>query len=57
MDAARAVDGLAERGVRAGALDATTLRLVTHHDVSAEECRRAADALRDVLSEPEVAAA
>jgi len=40
---------LAARGVLASAMDAVTLRLVTHHDVSAEDCGRAADALRAVV--------
>lgn len=57
VDAARAVADLAEHGVRAGALGATTLRLVTHLDVSTDDCHRAADALRDVLGQPDVIAA
>jgi threonine aldolase len=43
------VSALAERGVRATAMDATTLRVVTHHDVSREECRRAATILEQTL--------
>jgi len=48
-DAPKAVAALAARGVLASAMDAATLRLVTHRDVSAEDCRRAADALVAVL--------
>jgi threonine aldolase len=51
LDAAAAVAGLAEHGVAAGAMDARTLRLVTHHDVDEDACRRAADALRRVLAD------
>jgi threonine aldolase len=40
---------LRERGVLAGAMDARTLRLVTHRDVSGEDCERAADAIEKVL--------
>jgi hypothetical protein len=31
-------------------MDATTIRLVTHHDVSRADCELAAAALRDVLA-------
>ncbi len=41
---------LAARGVLASAMDASTLRLVTHHDVSRADCERAADALAAVLA-------
>jgi threonine aldolase len=51
IDAAAAVAGLAERGVVAGAMDPRTLRLVTHPDVDEAACRKAADALRQVLQE------
>ncbi len=50
VDAPAAVAALAERGVRAGAMDPTTLRLVTHPDVSTEDCRGAASALAEVLA-------
>jgi threonine aldolase len=40
---------LAERGVLAIAMDARTLRLVTHRDVSEADCARAAEALSAVL--------
>jgi threonine aldolase len=40
---------LAEAGVRAVAMDQRTLRLVTHHDVSAAECERAAAIVGRVL--------
>ena len=51
VDAPAAVEGLAARGVRAGAMDARTLRLVTHPDVDDADCDKAADALRSVLGE------
>jgi len=41
---------LAERGILAGAMDASTLRLVSHNDVSRFDCERAADVLVAVLS-------
>ena len=50
IDAAAVSAGLFERGVLAGAMDARTLRMVTHPDVSEEQCRTAADALRAMLS-------
>jgi threonine aldolase len=53
MEGDRAVEvaaALAARGVRASAMDASTLRLVTHNDVSRADCERAADALAAVLS-------
>ena len=40
---------LEERGVLGIAMDARTLRLVTHRDVDAEECGLAAAAIEDVL--------
>jgi threonine aldolase len=49
-DAPAAVAALRERGVLATAMDARTLRLMTHHDVSREDCVRAAAALGEVLS-------
>jgi threonine aldolase len=49
-DAPAAVAALRERGVLATAMDARTLRLMTHHDVSREDCTRAAAALGEVLS-------
>jgi threonine aldolase len=52
VDASAVVRRLAEHGLLAGAMDPGTLRLVTHADVSAEDCRRAADVLRRVLSAP-----
>ena len=36
-------------GVLATAMDARTLRVVTHHDVSREDCERAAAAIERVL--------
>jgi threonine aldolase len=50
VDSAAVVAGLAEAGIAAGAMDPRTLRLVTHPDVSVEDCRVAADALRRVLA-------
>jgi threonine aldolase len=44
------VSSLAAHGVLASAMDARTLRLVTHHDVSTGACERAAQALAAVLS-------
>jgi threonine aldolase len=41
---------LKERGVLATAMDRSTLRLVTHHDVSRADCERAANVVRSVLS-------
>ena len=51
VHAAAAIEGLARHGVRAGAMDARTLRLVTHPDVDDADCRAAAEALRSVLGE------
>jgi threonine aldolase len=43
--APEAVAALKQEGVLATAMDARTLRLVTHHDVSREDCERAAAAI------------
>lgn len=43
------VDRLAQEGVLCSAMDARTLRLVTHHDVDESACRQAAVALRAAL--------
>jgi threonine aldolase len=43
------VDALARRRILASAMDAVTLRLVTHRDVSRADCRRAAAAIEAVL--------
>jgi threonine aldolase len=51
VDSAQVCGRLRERGVLAAAMDRRTVRLVTHPDVTAEDCRRAADALRSVLAE------
>ena len=40
---------LRERGILASAMDARTLRVVTHHDVSREDCARAAAAIEQLL--------
>ena len=50
VDAPAIVARLREREVLAGAMDARTLRMVTHPDVSAEDCKTAADAIRSALS-------
>jgi threonine aldolase len=49
-DAPAAVAALRARDVLATAMDARTLRLMTHHDVSREDCARAAASLGEVLS-------
>jgi threonine aldolase len=41
---------LRTEGILGAAMDAVTLRFVTHHDVSGEDCRRAAAALRRLLA-------
>lgn len=50
VPAAAVVDALRARGVLAAAMDAGTVRLVTHGDVSSADCGHAADALRRVLA-------
>jgi threonine aldolase len=40
---------LKAEGILGAAMDATTLRLVTHHDVSREDCTRTAAVLRRIL--------
>jgi hypothetical protein len=40
---------LDRHGVLASAMDAVTLRLVTHRGVSRDDCRRAAEVLAAVL--------
>jgi threonine aldolase len=47
--APEAVAALKEEGVLATAMDARTLRLVTHHDVSRADCERAAAAIEQAL--------
>jgi threonine aldolase len=42
-------EALKQRGVLASAMDAATLRLVTHHDVSRADCEEAARMLAQVL--------
>ena len=49
QEAPAAVADLAERGVLAVAMDARTLRFVTHKDVSRADCRRAAKVIQHVL--------
>ena len=48
--AAAVASHLRDGGVLAGAMDAHTLRMVTHPDVSEADCRRAADVLRAALA-------
>ena len=50
VDAGAVARRLLDDGVLAGAMDARTLRLVTHPDVSEADCKRAADALRGSLA-------
>jgi len=47
--APEAVAALRQEGVLATAMDARTLRLVTHHDVSRQDCERAAAAIERAL--------
>ena len=44
------VQELARRQVLASAMDARTIRLVTHHDVSRADCEKAAATLAEILS-------
>jgi threonine aldolase len=44
------VAALRQRGVLASAMDAETLRLVTHRDVSRADCARAAEAIEQALA-------
>ena len=48
-DAPGVVGSLRARGLLATAMDARTLRLTTHHDVSRDDCERAASLLRETL--------
>jgi threonine aldolase len=48
--AADVVGALGARGILAGALGRHTLRIVTHNDVTSEDCERAASVLREVLA-------
>jgi threonine aldolase len=47
--AAEAAAALRKRGVLAAPMDQATLRFVTHHDVSRDDCVRAAAAIRESL--------
>jgi threonine aldolase len=49
LDAEAAVQALLARGVRMGAMDARTIRAVTHLDVSAAQVERALEAARGVF--------
>jgi threonine aldolase len=44
------VTAAARRGVRVTAMDAVTLRAVTHRDVSRDDCERAAEVLAELLA-------
>jgi threonine aldolase len=48
-DAAALVAGLKQNGVLASAIGPHAVRLVTHFDVSREDCERAAGVLRELL--------
>jgi threonine aldolase len=50
LDARAFVDRLLAHGVRMGAMNARTIRAVTHLDVSAEQIERTLDAARTVLA-------
>ena len=50
-DAANVVSQLRERGVVASAIGTNRVRLVTHYDVSLEQCERAAQILLETVSE------
>jgi threonine aldolase len=50
LPAAAVVARLRDAGVLVSAMDAATVRLVTHAGVSSDDCDRAADALRRVLA-------
>jgi threonine aldolase len=43
------VEALRTRGVLASAMDARTLRLVTHKDVSRSDCERAGELIAETL--------
>ena len=49
MDAPKLTLSLEEEGVMAVPLDRTRIRLVTHYDVSREDCLRAADQIHQSL--------
>jgi threonine aldolase len=44
------VQELARRQVLASAMDARTIRLVTHHDVSRADCEKAGAILAEILA-------
>ena len=48
--AANVVQELARRHVLASVMDARTIRLVTHHDVSRADCAKAGEVLAEILS-------
>lgn len=50
LDAYQLMQGMHQRGVRAVAANATTMRLVTHLDVSREQVEQAAEAICELLA-------
>jgi len=52
VEAAAICAALRDEGVLAGAMDARTVRMVTHADVSSDDARAAGDVLRRVLARP-----
>jgi len=57
VPAAALVTAMRDAGVLVGAMDASTVRLVTHADVSPTDCDRAAELLRRVLEAADLSAA
>ena len=56
MDAVEFVAGMKREGVLASAVGPRSVRLVTHHDVSTDDCRRAAEVIAGVASQMMVSA-
>ena len=54
LPAARLVAELAARGVQMGAFGETTIRAVTHLDVSRDDILQAVDTLRAVIADTEI---
>ncbi len=50
MTAPQLSAALKERGVMANAVDETRIRMLTHHDVSREDCLAAADVVQEVMT-------
>jgi threonine aldolase len=51
MTAYQLVSALKERGVLANAVDENRIRMLTHHDVSTEDCLTAAEILEKIMTE------